>query len=45
MLLLLFISLLYAKAHGSYSAISGGEIAEALLDINGMLMLAIVTAC
>lgn len=25
----------YAKAHGSYRAISGGEIAEALLDLSG----------
>ena len=25
----------YAKAHGSFNAISGGEIAEALLDLTG----------
>lgn len=25
----------YAKAHGCYRAISGGEIAEALLDLTG----------
>ena len=25
----------YAKAHGSYRSISGGQIAEALLDLTG----------
>ena len=31
----------YAKAHGSYKAISGGEISEALLDLTGAPTLSI----
>eukprot|EP00927_Polykrikos_kofoidii_P065943 TRINITY_DN61634_c0_g1_i1.p1 TRINITY_DN61634_c0_g1~~TRINITY_DN61634_c0_g1_i1.p1 ORF type:complete len:983 (+),score=121.87 TRINITY_DN61634_c0_g1_i1:211-3159(+) len=30
-----FVEKAYAKAHGAYNAISGGEIAEALLDLTG----------